>query len=147
MIMILIPSNSLGIAVKSLLKVTRQAHLGLLLVSELARHRLDAGLVSLEEVARKTGSSRKFLEQIASELRLAKIIEGVRGAAGGYRLVRDPAALSVVEVMNAVEGPMSLEACTAHQVKGQMSKVKSIIEKVQGQVMATLMNTTISDLI
>lgn len=146
--MILIPSNLLGIIVKSLLKVTRQAHLGLLIVSELALRQKDGGLVSLEEIARKAGVSRKFLEQIAGELRRAGIIEGLRGAAGGYRLLKDPAELTVAEVLNAAEGPMALEACTAHQVKGQMSNVKSaIIEKVQGQVVATLMNTTIAEMI
>lgn len=132
----------------SLLKVTRKADLGLLLVSELASRHVDGVFVSLEEVARKAGVSRKFLEQIAGDLRRAGLVEGLRGAAGGYRLVRDPASLTVAEVMNAVEGPMALDACTAHQVKGQKSDVRcSIISKVQGQVMATLMNTTIADLV
>ena len=126
---------------KSLLKVTRKAELGLLLVSELALH--PGELVSLEAVSKKTGASRKFLEQVAGALRQAKIVEGLRGAAGGYRLLRDPKALTVAEVLNAVEGPMELEACTAHAHK---HVDLGIITKVQGQVMATLMNTTISEL-
>jgi Rrf2 family protein len=127
--------------VKSLLKVTRKAQLGLLLVSELAQRPQDAGPLSIEEVAKKSGESRKFLEEVAGELRRAKMIEGVRGATGGYRLVRDAKTLTVAEVMNAVEGPMEREACTAlthHHDSG-------ILTKVQGQVMATLMNTTIAD--
>lgn len=126
---------------KSLLKVTRQAELGLLLVSELALH--SGELVSLEAVAKKTGASRKFLEQIAGGLRKAGLVEGVRGAAGGYRLKRDAASMTVAEVLTAVEGPMDLEACTAH-AHGHADL--GIITKVQGQVMATLMNTTISEL-
>ncbi len=126
---------------KSLLKVTRKAQLGLLLVSELAHRPQDAGPLSIEEVAKKSGESRKFLEEVAAELRRAGIVEGVRGAAGGYRLLRDARELTVAEVMNAVEGPMEREACTAvghHHDAG-------ILTKVQGQVMATLMNTTIAD--
>ncbi len=125
----------------SLLKVTRKAQLGLYLVSELAQRSQDAGPLSIEEVAKKSGESRKFLEEVAADLRRGKIIEGVRGAAGGYRLVRDPKTLTVAEVMQAVEGPMEREACTAvahHHDAG-------ILTKVQGQVMATLMNTTIAD--
>ena len=130
---------------KSLLKVTRKAELGLLLVSELALH--PGELVSLEAVSKKTGASRKFLEEVAGELRRAKIVEGLRGAAGGYRLLRDPKALTVAEVLNAVEGPMEIEGCTAH-VKALRAHVAgpAIIQKVQGQVMATLMNTTVADL-
>jgi Rrf2 family protein len=137
---------------KSLLKVTRKAELGLLLVSELAHHQPGDGPLSLEEVAKKTGASRKFLEQIAADLRRAGLIEGVRGAAGGYRLRRGPTEMTVAEVFNAVEGPMELEACTArYQVPFAIgtryrSPDVGIIRKVQGQVMATLMNTKISEL-
>ena len=126
---------------KSLLKVTRKAELGLLLVSELALH--PGGLVSLEAVSKKTGASRKFLEQVACELRRAGIVEAQRGATGGYRLTRDPKGLTVAEVMDAVEGPMEIEACTAH---AHAHAELGIITKVQGQVMATLMNTTVADL-
>lgn len=137
--MILIPSVILGI-VKSLLKVTREAQLGLLIVSELAHRRGER--VSLEEIARKAEVSRKFLEQVAGKLRRAGLVEGRRGAAGGYRLARDPKSLAVAEVMDAIEGPMALEACTAHGGAGE----PAILTKIQGQVMATLMNTTVSDL-
>src|SRR5579859_5252554 len=129
---------------KSLLKVTRKAQLGLLLVSELAQRPADAGPLSIEEIARKAGASRKFLEQIAGDLRRAGIISAVRGAAGGYRLMRAPSSLSVVEVLNAVEGPMALDVCTAH---AHVLTKAGVLEKVQGQVMATLMNTTVADLI
>ena len=129
---------------KSLLKVTRKAELGLLLVSELAHRPKSEGPLSLEEVARKAGISRKFLEQVAGELRREGLIVGVRGAAGGYRLAKDAAELTVAEVLNAVEGPMAIEGCTAH-MPTRVSGV-AIIKKVQGQVVATLMNTTIADL-
>jgi len=126
---------------KSLLKVTRKAELGLLLASELALH--PGELVSLEAVSKKTGASRKFLEEVAGELRRAKIVEAQRGAAGGYRLARDPKTLTVAEVLNAVEGPMEIDECTAH---AHEHAELGIITKVQGQVMATLMNTTVADL-
>lgn len=126
---------------KSLLKVTRKAELGLLLASELALH--PGELVSLEAVSKKTGASRKFLEEVAGELRRAKIVEAQRGAAGGYRLARDPKTLTVAEVLTAVEGPMGIDACTAH---AHPHAELGIITKVQGQVMATLMNTTVADL-
>lgn len=127
---------------KSLLKVTRKAELGLLIVSELAHRAESEGPLSLEEIARKSGDSRKFLEQVAGELRRADLIHGVRGAQGGYRLARKADDITVVEVLNAVEGPMELDACTAHKHGAELG----IIKKVQGQVMATLMNTKISEL-
>lgn len=136
-----------GRRMKSLLKVTREAQLGLLIVSELAQRQEAEGPLSLEEIARKAGVSRKFLEQVAGKLRRAGLVEGVRGAAGGYRLIRDPKTLTVVEVMEAIEGMNPITSCTAHQVIGHRSSVAGILVKVQGQVMATLMNTTVSDLV
>lgn len=128
---------------KSLLKVTSKARLGLILISELALRHADGGTLSLEEVAQKAGASRKFLEQIAGELRRAGLVEGIRGATGGYRLIHDPKTLTVAEVLNAVEGPMAIDACTAHSHKTD----HGILSKVQGQVMATLMNTHIADIV
>ena len=70
------------------------------------------------------------------------MVEGVRGAAGGYRLSRPAGTLTVAEVLTAIEGPMDPAECTALGGKGDLG----IITKVQGQVMATLMNTTIAEL-
>jgi len=133
---------------KSLISVTSKARLGLILVSELAHH--SGELVSLETVAKKAEASKKFLEQVAGELRRAGIVEGVRGASGGYRLTRDASSITIAEVMNAVEGPMAIGDCTAHSAsafaKASADK-PDILAKVQGQVMATLMNTKVADLV
>jgi Rrf2 family transcriptional regulator, cysteine metabolism repressor len=126
---------------KSLITVTSKARLGLVLVSELAQH--SGELVSLETVAKKAKASKKFLEQVAGELRRAGIVEGVRGATGGYRLTRDAGSITVAEVMNAIEGPMDIGDCTAHSHKTDLG----ILSKIQGQVMATLMNTNIADIV
>ena len=60
-----------------------------------------------------------------------------------YLTACDPKALTVAEVLTAVEGPTELDACTAH---AHDHADLGIITKVQGQVMATLMNTTVADL-
>jgi Rrf2 family transcriptional regulator, cysteine metabolism repressor len=53
----------------------------------------------------------RFLENILTQLRLAGIVESVRGKEGGYRLSRPPQDLSVGEVIRLVQGPMSLIEC------------------------------------
>lgn len=49
----------------------------------------------------------KFLENILAELRRAGIVGSQRGADGGYRLQRQPAEVSVADVIRAVEGPLA----------------------------------------
>ena len=41
-------------------------------------------------------------------------MEGFRGANGGYRLARDPAAISLVEIVEAMEGPLGMTECSLH---------------------------------
>ena len=50
---------------------------------------------------------RKFLEQILIELRRAGIVESHRGAVGGYRLARPANAITLADVMRAVDGPLA----------------------------------------
>lgn len=126
---------------KSLLKVTSKAKLGLKLVSALAALK-DGEVLSLMEAAREAGASRKFLEQVAGLLRKAGLIKAQRGAAGGYRLNRPASAITVAEVLDAIEGPTSRDACTARRPS---SDCVPIISRIQGQVMATLLNTTLAD--
>jgi Rrf2 family protein len=60
-----------------------------------------------ERVAEAQGLPVKFLENILAELRRAGIVASQRGADGGYRLARDPATVSVADIIRAVEGPLA----------------------------------------
>lgn len=128
---------------KSFLKVPQKAQYGLHLISALADRHPDGQPLSLEVVAEEAGISKKFLEQIALDLRKANLIKGMRGAAGGYVLLKDPARLTVAEVVSAVEGPAKLELCSVHS---ETKKTDAVWAKLQGQILTTLSSTTISEL-
>ena len=59
------------------------------------------GWVSLGDVSRRQGISRKYLEQVASPLLKAGYIEGRRGKGGGYRLTREPGATPWARLLRA----------------------------------------------
>lgn len=128
---------------KSFLKVPQKAQYGLHLISALAARHPGGQPLSLEVVAEEAGISKKFLEQVALDLRKAGLVEGRRGASGGYVLLRDPAILTVAEVVSAVEGPAKLELCSLHT---EAKKTDAIWAKLQGQILTTLSSTTIADL-
>lgn len=54
---------------------------------------------------------REYLTKIFSMLTKAGLINPVRGKRGGYSLARDPSAISLLEVIEAVEGPIALNFC------------------------------------
>jgi Rrf2 family protein len=88
-------------------ELTRQADYALRCVLEVARQgRLSAG-----EIARAQGLSPSFVAKIVSTLARVGILETHRGAAGGVQLGRPPSEISLLDVVQAVEGPIRLTRC------------------------------------
>jgi Rrf2 family protein len=67
----------------------------------------DGATVKGDRLATAQGIPLKFLENILAELRRAGIVGSQRGAEGGYRLARAADAVSVADVICAVEGPLA----------------------------------------
>lgn len=63
--------------------------------------------VKAERIASAQGIPLNFLENILGELRHAGLVRSQRGAEGGFRLAKDPAAITVADVIRAVEGPLA----------------------------------------
>lgn len=68
--------------------------------------REDAKPVSAEELGRLQEIPHGFLQAILADLRRAGLVMSQRGQAGGWRLARDPEAISVADVIRAVDGPL-----------------------------------------
>lgn len=67
--------------------------------------------VPLEEIATRQGISKKYLEIVLKTLVQQKLLKGLRGKGGGYKLTRSPEAYTVWEVLELTEGSMAPVAC------------------------------------
>lgn len=54
---------------------------------------------------------QKFLEQLFGAMRKAGLVKAVRGAHGGFELARDPGTITVLDVVEALEGPLQPILC------------------------------------
>jgi Rrf2 family protein len=100
------------------MRITTQAEYGLLCVLHLARRgRLIA--VPVREVAAAEGLPPQYCEKIFADLRRAGVVESTRGAAGGFRLARDPEAISVKAVIDATAGGTFELNCADHPVSAE----------------------------
>ncbi|MGB3711391.1 MAG: SUF system Fe-S cluster assembly regulator [Erythrobacter sp.] len=63
------------------------------------------------ELADETGLPRPTVQKLVSKLTAAGLLRSVRGAGGGLQLARPAAAISVADIVEAVEGPIALTAC------------------------------------
>lgn len=62
--------------------------------------------MQIREIAAMTSISHGYLEQILSGLRRAGLVISIRGAGGGYQLARSGAEITVLEIVEALEGPL-----------------------------------------
>ena len=71
----------------------------------------DDGLIPMHKVAERQGISLKYLERILPELVSGRLVEGVHGKGGGYRLTKKPEEISVAEILKLTEGDIAPVAC------------------------------------
>ncbi len=67
--------------------------------------------VSAAELAAETGLPQPTVQKLVSLLSRAGLLRSVRGAGGGLQLARPAAAISLADIVEAVEGPIALTAC------------------------------------
>lgn len=75
----------------------------------------DKTPVALTQIADHEDISRKYLEQIFIKLKKANIVEGSRGAQGGYMLARSAEKIRLKEVIYAMDGPVNISDCTQEE--------------------------------
>ena len=72
----------------------------------------------IEEIAQRSATPKRFLEQILLQIRNAGMISSRRGRAGGYILTREPSSISIGELLRLIDGPIAPLPClsrTAYQ--------------------------------
>src|SRR6476619_8023162 len=72
----------------------------------LALHGDGAGPTSVRDIAERTGLPQPYLEQILLALKGAGIVRSKRGVGGGYVLAREPALITLGDIVSAVDGPI-----------------------------------------
>ncbi len=90
------------------MRINTQIRYGLRMVVEVARHE---GLVNTAELGKSMGVSPKYLRKLAGPLEKAGILRSAQGIYGGYRLNREPASISLADVMSAFGESMLLVQC------------------------------------
>jgi Rrf2 family protein len=129
---------------------------GVRVMIQLARRR-GAGPVPLTGIAEAESLPLAYLEQLVSRLRKAELVASTRGAHGGYELARDPAEITMAEVVQALEGTLIPMQCfdelggsrvqCNHLDDGfENCATKLLWTRVQGGITRALEQTTLAEL-
>jgi Rrf2 family protein len=91
-----------------MISVTSKSRYAVVAMAELARS--GEGPVPIAQIAERRAMPVQFLEQLFSTLRRDGLLISQRGVKGGYRLARDPQEITVLEVVQALDGRVGEEA-------------------------------------
>jgi len=107
-------------------------------------------VVSRKAIAEAMDIPGQFLGKIAQQLARSGIVEIVQGAKGGFRLLRPPEALSLLEVVEATIGEIFLNDCLMNPgicMRSRACAVNKIWEKARDQLRETLGDATFKSLV
>ncbi len=90
--------------------ISTKGRYALRVMIDLAEHRAE-GYVPLKEIAQRQEISEKYLESILKTLVRDKMLAGLRGKGGGYRLTRDPDEYTVGSILRLTEGSLAPVSC------------------------------------
>jgi Rrf2 family protein len=135
-----------------------KAEYGVRLMVELGRQAPDQP-TSLKAIADAEGLPLAYLEQVVARLRKADLVRSARGAHGGYWLARDPADITMHDVVGALEGAIAPMECFVHEETERVvcshlgaesargCATKLLWTRVQAGIVQSLRNTTLADLV
>ena len=140
-----------------------KAEYGVRVMAHLARRSHDgvgdAAPISLAAIAEAEGLPLAYLEHLVARLRRAQLVESRRGAHGGYTLARSAGAITMAEVVEALEGEIAPIECISADSDGTLVCVrdgepghepcptKLLWTRVQGSIVRTLTDMTLADLV
>ncbi len=131
------------------MKLSTKGKYGLKAVFELSLHE-DEGPIPLNAIASAQKIPEQYLEQIFSKLKKSQLIGSVRGAQGGYFLNKKPNEITVGDVLNILEGPVSLSQCIIDESccdKSNDCSTKLVWEKLKRGIEDVLNSITLQDMI
>ena len=105
---------------------------------------------SAAELAERSRLELPTVSKVLKPLAHAGLVTGFRGASGGYRLARAPSQISLIEIVEAIEGPLGMTECSGEHsscehephcgVQGQWRQINDVIaDTLRGMTLAQML--------
>jgi len=131
------------------MRLSRKSDYALRAMAYLAQMKKNE-LASIGQIAKAGDIPREFLAKILKDLTRAGILLSFQGVAGGYRLARPAKEISFLNVIEAIEGPISINLCVqgdhGHCTREKGCPIRPFFVKQQEQVIRALRKQTFASL-
>ena len=127
-------------------RLSKKADYGLIAMKHLAMH--SNASISAREIAAHYKIPAELLAKVLQKLARKGLLLSQQGINGGYILARDPSHISIVDVVEALEGPISITPCERGDdcQQMQMCSVRDPLLKIKAKVVRVLGDTSIHEL-
>jgi Rrf2 family protein len=135
------------------MKFTKKTDYALRAMQNLARRHYDAvaeGMVAspvpVPVLAGDSGLSLRFLSGIMARLSRKGLVKAVPGPKGGLTLARSPEGISILDIVEAAEGPINLMECMSHPENCRDASgcsIMGVLHTAQGALVGSLRNTNL----
>lgn len=130
------------------MKLSAAAELAVRGITVLAEH-YGKGPVTLEAICSRKNLPKQYLTKIFSQLARVNLIMPVRGKGGGYMLGKAPSEITLLQVIEAIEGPIILNLCqhSPSQCSDESCRIRSVWSDLQVVVKEKLSSLHLNDCI
>lgn len=115
------------------MRITYKGDYALKALLDLALH-YEQGLSTINDVAKHIDAPVKFLEQVLLDLKKGGFVESKRGNVGGYQLARDPAEITLGQVIRYIDGPIEPIGCVEKGYSNCIDLRKCVFKGIWQQV-------------
>jgi len=129
-----------------MLRLSKKADYALIAMAHLA---LKPGSASAREIAENYEIPTELMAKVLQRLARRNLLTSQQGARGGYTLARAAAGISVADVIQAIDGPVAVTACSSHADRcGQFAKcnVRDPLWRISDIIVSALSRTSVSEL-
>ena len=129
-----------------MLRLSKKADYALIAITHLT---LKPGSSSAREIAELFDIPVELMAKVLQRLTRRGLLSSQQGTRGGYQLARAASGISIADVIQAIDGPVAVTACSAHADRcGQFAKcnVRDPLWKIREIIVSALKTTTVSEL-
>lgn len=133
------------------MKISTKGRYGMRILLDLALHEGTEPRM-LRDIAKSQGLSEKYLSRLIIELRQAGMVESVRGAKGGYHLAKNPKEITLLEIIEVMEGPVGIVNCVYKDNKKFCDRIETcgpreVLAIVNEKIRQVLSESTLQDML
>jgi Rrf2 family protein len=130
-----------------MLRLSKKADYALMALKHLATH-TDVMSVSAREIAEAYDIPVELMAKVLQRLARRGLLSSLQGTRGGYRLAKAPSAISVADIIQAIDGPLTVTACSTESENcGQYSKcsVRDPLWRIKDRILSALATCSLQE--